>query len=393
MAKGITIVEQKERQPVPDSRWAVNGIEEIFSRDDGGNPVFRPVGNMVKLFARLRTVSGETGPAMSLTAAEYVALVHAFGGTQYAPTPANHTFPAVLLEGQKYANTGGKTLYVESKGGWVDARKVRELRPPEGLYTVKYTGHYSPDDPTGYAFSAGKFDDNRGYLILKFEIVGDSNGKPTVWNGFGISLFLNNVFVDALDENGVVYNAHELGHPVGLPKPDRTRWDAFGKYFADDAWEMHDWQVDPVKSEYGVCEVEMPQVVLLKRAEKAQTPVKVWWEKKQKNDNYWFDLAEIKKYNGDPETVRSATQQEVADYILGKNWVKDDETPFDSSMLLESVDPITFTEEGREWAKVYLAGPLGFWAQAGLDPNNKQFSALTPEQLGKLLAAMEKRFG
>lgn len=394
MAKGSVTYTRTGFDAVPDKRYAVNGIEEIFTKDDQGNPIFKLYDNNftqqkeLKIGIKLRTQTGEDGPAMFLLPAEFVALVHMFGGSDFFPAKGWTSNSAVLLSGMNKANAGAKVVGCESKGGYVNTYNFPELHPPKGQYKVQFKEAFSPKNPGTYFFSEGGNDSQ--YIILKFEIV------EGPFEGFVTSVFMNNCFVDYQEINGEIYSAMD-GAPVAPMGKTYQRWEALGTYFVPGLWENYDWEIDPSKSQYGVCETKQPQVVIISKMLEAKQVVNVWYEKKERKDEYWFDPLNLEMFNPKPAIVQEVTLQDFVDYVKSKTWTYEDASgdTHEFENIFESENPLVFVtnEEGKSlWARQYLGGEVGPWVAAGLDPNKTDFASLGSQQLAKLLEEMKARY-
>lgn len=382
MAKGVTIIEGSAREPVMDKNYYVTGIEEFIIKDDNNNPIFKLYGTTLKTGIKFRTQNGEEGPAMMLTAAEFIALVQTFGAKDFAPKGQARMQSAVLLEGQRKANEQNKMIVVESRKGYVNA--ITDMHPPEGQYEVVFKEAFSPKFPGTMDFSPGN-KENSEYMLLKFEIVNHS-----VWEGFILSQFMNNSFVDYCEIDGVVYSAIEGEKPVLAPGKSSERWVAFGTFFGDNLWARWEWATEPSKSPYGVCEVQKPQYVLINQAIEKQKVVKVWYQKKERSNDFWFDMIDLKKFNEVVED-REATIEDFVQFIKDHTWYKEDgETEYSLEEIISSENPLVFT--GPEWAVQYLGGDLGPWNRAGLDPNDHRFEILSSTQLGRLMEELETQY-
>jgi hypothetical protein len=393
MAKGIHIVEQPEFKSIDDGSYIVNGIEEFISKKEDGTPIFKEsFDGKMKVQLKLRTTTGTEGPAVGLTAPEFVALVHAFGGTTFLPSKDDRMLSATLLEGKDVANAAATKLSVQSRKGWCNYPPINLL---EGGYTVEFVDAHRPDFTDGYEFleKEGQYGPYES-IVLDFKVVGDAAGNNTVWDGYDISIWMSNVFLDAQESEEGIDQATDLGFPLIMGGKNGERWVNFGKYFVPGVWQDYDWQTEPSNSEYGICEVLKPQYVLINKAKECKSQVKVYYEKKEKSNAWWFDLADLPKSNlSVPQTTRTATIEEFVIFVKSRAWVNDADEPILVDKIFESESPLTFTDSGKDyWATKYLGGDAGPWVQAGLSLDDRRFETLTPTQLGKLMTEMEARY-
>lgn len=397
MAKGITTIEGIE--PIPDGTYTVNGIEKFISTSDDGTPIFKDQFNELKVQVKLRTPAGGDGPAMAVTPPEFVALVHAFGGTSFIPKPTERTMSSTLTLGQQLANAGGKTFTVMSKRGW--ANYSYDVNLPEGGYVVKFVDAHRPD------FLQNNYDffETEGmngpyeYLWFDFEVIADQQNNPTVWEGYKISVRMTNIFVDRKEDEGSgdVQDAIELGHPVMIDGVNSRRWMYFMKYFAPHLLEEYDWKKDAAQSESQVCEPTQPQYPIIREAKKLGCHVRIWWGKKPKGKGFWFDMEDLPKSNmgmaEESPKERTATLDEFVTFVKSREWfMEDQETQYNVEEVFLTEDPLEFTDTGREWARQYLGGDAGAWARANLDMADRRFEHLTDAQLGSLMEQMEAQY-
>lgn len=392
-------IEFGEFSKILDKRYNVNGIEEFISKTDSGDPVFKEQNNRLVVWLKLRTVSGEEGPALSLEPAEFVGLVHAFGGKKFFPK--NRLSTAALLEGQQLANAAAKPQVVESVGGWASVFKMRDIIAPPDLqnYTVKFVRASEYNQQSGdYHFTDYPWGSTGMYF--EFEITGDAQGNKTPWEGFKISRFMDKVFEDSVTVGDKTWNASELGKPLftrtekgGIPT-SVNQWIGFMKYFAPAVYEDYEWEVDPARSEYGVNEVLNPQYVIINEALKLGRKVKIHWRpKKEGYSGSTFDLFEetLDKINESYADVDddARTVEDIVEYIKLR---------FPDEEVFETESPVVFKRNAEgvaQWAVDHFGGENGPWAAAGLplvDPK-PALEELTVEQTTRLHEELVARYG
>lgn len=391
-----------EWEDIPDGTYNVNGIEEFLPncRDAAGNPVFTEMNGLPKIAVKLRLPNGEEGPAYSCTAPEYIALVQAFGGSFTKLTRANRTSSAMLLAGKQSANATGKILRVEVKKGWTNYVPGADL--PEGRYTVRFEDAHRPDWMPNYNFAEGR--GGGRFLIFRFVVVGDGSGKPTIWEDYPLDVFMHDEFVESMeDSNGRMVVAKEAGIPLyrrtengGIPI-NATRWDNFIRYFAPGVAE-HEWEVDPLQSAYGVCEVHEPQYVFVDYAKRGGQRVVVYYKDKQRGKGRYFDMTDLPMLNGD--AFDEDPEPEAEDMPLKEDASLDDLLSYISEKWAEidifniNDGAVVFTEEGKAWAREYMGGESGPWMRAGLDLNDRRgLHTLSPNEIGKLYAEFIAQYG
>lgn len=386
----------------------VSGIEDFITTcKDGEMPRFIEMGGRLKIGAVLRRTDGLRGPAISVTPAEYVALVHLFGGSTFSPERDQRTAGPTILQGKELANVSGLPLTVDVKEDWIN--RLPELDLPVGGYTFVFKGaHRSDRTPGNYDFFQTR-GESWG-LWFSFEVVGDATGAPCRFDGYEVSVFMQDVFVtEAADGT----TAREAGTPMfmrtgagGVPK-NAKRWENFYAFFAPQLAD-HEWQVDAEDSKYGVCEVEKPQYVIVNKALEAQQKVVAYYGPKPKGKGRTLDMYDLPKSNpGGPgsavapekkveaqggEAYTASDVTAVCSYITAK-WPTfkhgDEEGP-----IFDTVEPqsVVFSAAGRQWATEHLSGTAGAYARAGIE-DRTPLHVLTTDQLGKLLQELEAQYG
>lgn len=395
---GNPSVEMGVYETIEDGVYAVNGIEEFVPAylDEKGNPFFKENNGEMKVICKLRTPDGSEGPAFSATVPDFYAMIRAFGAEPDAKY-SNRMSPGALIRAKDAANRAGRRVQVEVRNGYVRFLPYSATLP-EGKYTVRFIDAHRRDWEQGnYRFDTvkgknGSFES----LMFDFIVVGDAAGQPTIWNGFKITEFFNNPFTAELDDgHGGVIRAEDEGIPL-FQRDEKTggepfsvrNWETFIRYFAPDV-EDHDWQTDPLESNYGINEVLEPQFVIINAAKDAKLAVKVFYTKKKNSDRMGISMRDIELLN-DAVLVRdepSSALEKLVDYIAVK-WpeIQVFEDP-------ESTE-LVFTTDGREWAKEYLGGENGPWVRSGLDLSNRAgLHTLSDGHLEKLLDAFIESYG
>ena len=384
----IKFAKQKETQEesfttVPDKLYAVTGFEYIHKEDE--EPCFRPnVFEQLVVLIKFLTANGEEGPAMSVSPAELVCLVNAFG-VEFKPDPKRIMDIDTLLEAKEKAH--GKQLSVESVGGWAKNFKVDWLHPPEDRYTVQFK-RIQKHDEGEYEYKvvnlAGK--DPWEFIPLVFEIVGDENGKPSPFNGYEIQAAVSNVWVVSQfdEETGESVSIEEIGFPLLAPGVNGERWLALLDYFVPQVHE-HEWLRND--SPLGVDELYNPQYVILSELQKSNKTIVVYCEG-DKRKNWGFDLKNVKQMNKKPEKpAEPVTLQTWVDLINSIPWEEE---------VFASVSPLEFTQYGKDnLAKEYLddRGPIkGWWNRAEL-PETRNFDTLTEEEITRLIEVTKNSMG
>lgn len=391
MAKGFKHTGDPEKtsgtfDKLSDGNYHVTGIDRWISTDDSGNPIFSTsYGGDLKVAFEFKVTGEDKGLACSLRPAEFYAYALACGVELKGVNAKNRMSSKTLDTVKDLINTAGKDLVVKSKAGWVNY--VTDATPPEGIYKVKFVRAHRKDFlPDNYEWSAG---DYGFYLCFDFEIVGDGTGRPCLWDGYYITLYMNRPFVDSyINVDETVITSMDEGRPLwerneksGGPTLNVKKWNSFIEYFAPELFD-HDWTVDPIKSEWGVNELVTPQTVIIKAALKAGKKVNVFY--KQIKKNKIFDLTDLAALN--PETLDEEVPVEsvkplnaLVDYLSTKFGAE----------LFDTTDPEAvgvFSDKGKEWAKEFLQPR---WVEAGLE-KKVPLATLTGEQQTALLNAFKK---
>lgn len=394
--KGFRETGDPERQNVtetiPDGNYTVNGISKFISKDDKNNPCFVPQNGDLVVRFEFRSANGDLAPAASATPAEFWMLVNLLGGDVSVTTPKQRTSSEALLRAQESINASKQNITVQSTNGWANGLR-KMLIPPKGKYQVKLAQVHRPDfekDNLQFQPTSGKPGwPVREQLIFRFEIVGNSAGKPTLYDGYHMWVYMANPFCNSYtDDNGTLHTAKEAGCPLwahtekgGVPV-QVGQWKIFTRYFAP-AIEDHDW-IDE--------ELDQPQVVIINEALKAQKKVTVVWKPKDKSKTgaFYFDWNDLALENEDmadeevEEDVPQVTLNDLLTYITQK-W--NDVVIFDT----DAENPGVFTDAGKLWAKDFLS-PV--WTKAGLSlENRKALHQLDEDEIEHLYKAFKTIYG
>lgn len=397
MAKGMPKhtgdpnIEAGSFEKVPDGNYIIKKISRFISTDDSGNPIF--VEQNGRLVVRLEF---EPNIPCSASPAEFWGIVRALGGNVDVP-PQQRTSPQALVRALDSVNNSPKTITVTVRNGWVNGDRIVAAGPAKGKYLCRFAGAHRPDfeaDNYHFAEIKGKNGVFRT-LIFDFEILGNMYGKPTLYDGYVFSIFMNDPFTTSYtDLGGNEVNALEVGVPL-YARDERTggipmlaqRWDIFARYFAP-TLENHDWQVDPLKSDFGICEVEQPQYVFINYAKKDDRKVVMYYKEKTRGTGMTVDLMDVPVDNGTAEQTAKDTPATLSDLLhyITERWPE--------MNIFDTENPTLFTDEGREWAKQFMGGSTGPWVASGLSlENRKALSELTPNEITALLAAFRDRYG
>lgn len=404
MSKGLPVqtgdenIEGGSYEQAAEGKHTVVGIKEFFNdcMTDAG-PIFVERNGDLKIsFEFLKENAEEKGPTFSVTPAEFLALAVTFGVDINALgiNRKNRATPAIVLAVKDAINAQKKHLVVESNAdGWVNRIDQMHL-PVDAQYTVVFKEAIGSEGSLDWF--QGKFG---GFMLFKFEVVADGHGNPSMWEGFPITLFMNNEFVrEETDHKGDRLVATEIGKPLygktpngGIPR-SAMRWTNFAVYFAPAVLD-HEWAVSPDNSAYGVCEVHEPQHVFVKKALEAKSRVVVGYKKftsNKGNVRYEFDLNDLGMFNSTREIVsdNDVSQPRALDQLLDyfvTNKAKWDIQPeidlFEQSPA--DSDIVIFTDAGKAWAEKVL---LPKWTELGLG-EKKPLHELTEDEAQKLLNA------
>lgn len=380
MAKGFSSIADPNNLEegfvnLADGEYVVRGVESIFSTDKNGYPVFvEQQGNQVGRI-RFRLVNGESGPAYSGTKAELAALALAFGVDNR--TLKGKEGSSFLAEFQKLTADTPKSLKVTCKNGWVNRTSAL---PPENLYTIGFVGAHRPDYSEGLEWLEGEYGAN---LMFDFEIQGDALGNPSLYSGYQFGVYVTNPFSAPQDGKPAFRLTDKQATPVA-----GARMLHFMKIFCPEMIEDYEWESDPLESAFGVNEAASPQYPIIHRAIKnRKTAVVKLGHRNTKSGTTVINLDLLDMITPDltidePEP-QPATLIELVEFIENK-WGKD--------IFEQSGDDneVSFTEKGKEWASNFLAAP---WKTSGLPAKNRKLTALTADQLGKLLTEMRSLYG
>lgn len=384
-----------------DFEKAADGKHKVIgfnyrSVDDKGDPIFKDqLGRMV---VQLEFISGddEKAPMYSATVTQLFALVKAFGAQLPKIEYKNRMTSKTLLSLEALANQAAHPLTVESSNGWV--KRIDEAVPPDGIYTVKFVRAHRYDfNPESLEWSESVLKNGaiRQTLMFDFEIVGDMLGKPSIWNGASISIFMNKAHISVSPEGTPCEVLTFPSTQTGGWSKDVRRWWSFLLHFAPSVLD-HDWQRDPLKSTYRVDEVDKPQYVIVKRALEDNKSVVVHC--KINNGRYEFDLdgdviVQEEAIVLDEDSAQSNSLYELITYIE-KKW--SDIKIFAQSDPLKN--EVVLTEEGKIWAKTYLGAAdeenSPFYRVLAVFPETpRQLASMTEDQVRLLLNEMKSQYG
>jgi len=384
MAKGVQNLGDPDISPdefprAEQGKHTVYGVDRWISKDDKDFPVFKESNGQLKVLFALLSRGKDIGPAMALSSAELFVFADAFGISLDIPKN-ERTTTETLIKVKDAINQSGKELVVEC-GEKGFANLPDNLKPPTGLYAVKFVAMERPDrEPDNLNFQATEYGLN---LFMKWQIVGDVKG-PCKYDGWEIYWRATNQFIDQYKIDDKIVNAEVLTFDRttvgGVPK-DATRWYNFIEHFAPGVLD-HEWQRDPMQSQFAVDEVKYPQYVINHCAKTYNKPVMVWC-KPNKEGRFIFDL-----FDGISSSAQSADSllERVINYLKA---VADIDPLFD---IVQLPDVLKASQDGVEWMRQYIGGENGPWARAEL-PEHNSILKLTDEELERFLEELKKTFG
>lgn len=403
---------QQSFDKYPTGNETVNDIARFISLDTSDpqnpKPIFVEQNEQLVVRFIFKKMDGTDGPPCSATAPEFWAIVRALGGEVDQEKPTTRHTSEALARGLKSVNErqikNGIKVYVNNR--WVNGDRIDLATPPEGKYTIKFLGmhrlDYAQDNLQFSEYKNERTNKMQQVLIADFEILSNGFGKPTLWDGYKLSAWMENPFTDmTVDTNGKTVNAVDKGYPLFARKPETKEivrdafiWENFGTYFAPSLKE-YEWIIDPSKSDFHVCEVLEPQYVFNALALKDNRKVVVNYKKhplgKKPNisqgdipfDNELADI-DVDEQQTQAETTSSSVFTLVS-YL---------ESKFSDVKIFENSNAdsneFNFTDAGKEWAIKNMGGEEGPWVRAGLSlENRKALHELTEEEATNLLNAFK----
>lgn len=373
--------------------YTVDGFGEVVgsSASDSG-PVFVPSGldpSQLVLQIRLRLTQAEArrmgiedrtqGPPTSLTAAEFIAMVYAFGGdfksneTDFCLNPKNRSSVEAITVGVESANRGGEEVKVYvGKSGWGN---FPDSAIPVGFFKVKFVGpmNVNYDQDRRWEFDVPPWGGDP-VIKFEFEIVSNGDGKPSPFEGLRFQKIMPYPFSDEIEVNGVTKTPEELGMPI--LKSVNWRW--FLEFFAPSVNDIDDWTPELLAKPHHIffdralndkCEVKVPLVV---------------GKGKKKGVTFYYNQLETAQRDdpfsdyGEEEISEEVDSGDVMLWII--SYLGED--PFNEDGTFKD------TAVGTE----LLGGELGPWNLAQLgDP--KPITDLTNEEAARLLEQLKARYG
>lgn len=363
--------------------YAVNGIE--FIKKDGDFPVYAP-DNYKGLVARLRftRVDGGVAPVWSPTPVELVLLVKAFGGdVKKLPKDRTNTQFLVAVEDQIKASNGTTNVKVK-EGGWVNW--VEKCTPPEGLYKFRIKEIRSLDGTTPVRFQADTYGEQVRIIFL---VDGNSNGKPTPYDGFEVPSYFPNPFDGSVAGRPKYKLTQTGGKPTAVVKLERL----VGAYCPE--LFDYDWNSDPLNSDYGINEADNPIAVIADRVVKNGKSVLCQY-RPTRTGNMTIDLNTL-VVEEDYENAEEDLEGPDEVYVKGSSILNDHFNLCEFAQYIyvncpeafvkvpvSEVSELVLSDAGKAWANKN-DNLANLWLEAGIELKPMPISQITEEVASKLM--------
>lgn len=385
----------------PKGNYTVNGIEDFFTVDDQGFPVFKP-SKTGKLISNCHLRVDENVarfPAWSGTAEDYYKLATAMGANLEGLKVESTTH--FLMEIDKRVNSHPREMGMTvGSNGWVSF--VPALQPTTGMYRLAFKDAYSLDKTTPISFQKkdNPFDAQHPLSIVRFqfEIVSDVEGD-TEFAGRTFMVDVNDPF-DGVSEGLPAWKRALNG---GMLSAQRRLLTFMGIYWPDA--EDYKWVADPEQSEYGIDETRNPIVVIVDKAKQSNRLAMARLERTPKG-YLKTDLAEFAPVRGSAVSGVQPAQPAVttdeqppwktettgisAAHKKLMALINDEAYPSIHTHVFDpaSENPYALTEKGSEWCKKNV---LPVWDELKLGTKHN-FSILTDEQADILTKTLRAQY-
>lgn len=367
----------------------VVGIEEYLSTDDNDKPIYKDnEWKGLAVLLKLKRADGGEGPAMSATPSELALLVRAFGGDP-AALPKDRMSTEYLYAVKSAINQANKEVVATvNEKGYVSF--VMGMIPPEGFFTWKYTGWRNldgtRDEPEWQESRFG----NATQIILEFEVVGNMYGKPTLYDGYSESVYLQSPFSgEVLDGKPSVKVTKNGGRPVWV-----TRWYKIFEVFCPEIGEKTVWSAG---------ELDNPIAVCLDYLEKGNKIGLAYFRKgtsaKAKRPKLQIDtLTAMEKSESQKEETPEQRgmvfsediEQEHPNLVEWIHWVYAQKDNLFKTTQINALDDLALTPDGVKWATENM---LQYMQQAQLEPQAKAISQFTEDECEKLVNVVKAGWG
>lgn len=164
-----------------DGKHPVTGITWI-TNDEEGAPIFVANKGRTPLVARYRSIleSEESGPPGSVSPAEVIMLVKAFGGDP-SKLPDREVDPtAFLMAARDQINNSDKVVSVTVSSGWINHVPGMNL-PPDKYFTFQYAGITTKNDEDQISWKEGQYGK---WFGANLRVVGDLQLRSTPYDGY-----------------------------------------------------------------------------------------------------------------------------------------------------------------------------------------------------------------
>lgn len=365
---------------------------EFANQDESGQLIWKASQKGMTTLLRFLREDGGISPVMSMTAMDLLLLTIVTGGSVSA-LPKDRNTSAYLVKAQEQIKKGGKPFYVNVNGeqGWVS--NIEGAIPPEGYYYFKFVGAQTWDKSDPIRVQRGRVGDKESIMLI-FEIAGDMLGKPSPYNGFQTTAFLNDPFDGSKDGLPVVRLNTSGGATID--------WFKLSKFSAAYCPEVmdHDW-VSAELSDYGVDEYNYPLEVYVKSALANDYRAMGQFTKSTRSANYKLDLMTLAAVDAPAIDAIEEVAEETNDLPTHEFYVEGGEFATEHPYLcelalwiyrqfpgafktvpIETADQLVLTDAGIKWAPENLGK---IWLAADLKPGAVPISKITEEDAEKLV--------
>lgn len=389
-------VAPNEFDQFPQGEVVVNGIHSFITVDESGVPLYKERDGRPYTMIRLRLLDGSEGPPMSCTPGEIPMLVAAFAGEaalQYLPKDRGSV--GYLLMAAELANCTAselagripvkQTAYVGKKGY---VRNMSGMHLPTTTFFRFVVDDIrnldGTTDPLHFTLHEAF---KQEVLNVRFRVVSDMAGNPTMYDGATASVLMENPFAGTREvdlEGGLTATLPVMKVNQNKSRPKSvSRFKNFAKVFAPEI-EQHEWISDATRSPYGTNEAANPIVVVagLIKANPRIGIAKLSISQKSTRNPVRLDLNDFVPLDGivpsgNPAPVAATSRtnlkelyRAIEDYVPGA--------------FVPNSNPPVFSPTGVEWAKTKM---LPIWEILGL-PAEHRLADLTEDQASMLLGSM-----
>jgi hypothetical protein len=393
MAKGFfddsTGISNGEFETCPAGTYTANGIRWLKScLEDNGNPIYKSDKRGIMIRMEMIRADGSTpNPVYSASPEALMLLVKAFGGDVNKLPPNKTTTEFLLRAYSEIEKSKGSVTCIVNEKGWVNL--VKEATVPEGLYKVRFAGARSLDgSETLHYVKVGKGDPS---ILLQFEIVGNTFGKRTPFDGITLDVFMSDPFDGS--HNGLPKFRKNDSSKKPVPV---ARFEKFMAAFAPSIFD-HDW------SDYDLA--NPTQVVVQHALDSREREAVCSYVKSIRGERLYLELLTL-TIDEDPDTeatpaVETEPERPAHIYEMGSrfytdhpklatfvDWIYSQEQDAFVTVPVSELSQLVLSAKGIKWCPNNLAE---LWLEVGLEPGAKPIKSLDEETCGLLMAAIENR--